>query len=306
MNILIILSIILLIIIIIINKYNNKIHENYENIDINIGNVLCDYYYKYVLSILKKEDFIYSNDNSFSKNHIFMNNFPSNIKWNKELYNEFINNNIKINDIKIIEPESFWAIENYKIQQIHNIMKPTIHIIFDNVFKNLKLNKEIKYPVIHFRCADTPFIKHFHYYFQRYEYFDKSIKDIENKIGKITDIIILSCFDHLSNEDDKKACNMYSNKLKEHLKDYNVHLACNSNVDDFVSMFYAPAVISTISSYSFMSGFFGNGIYIQPNMMVHNNEVCLDCDNNYKGYNIQHNKVDDYHNVDEVYKLLIK
>ena len=46
-----------------------------------------------------------------------MNNFPSNIKWNKELYNEFINNNIKINDIKIIEPESFWAIENYKIQQ---------------------------------------------------------------------------------------------------------------------------------------------------------------------------------------------
>ena len=306
MKIIIFICIIVLFILIKINIYNNKIFESYDNIEINIGNVLSDYYYKYVISILNKEDFIYSNDNSFSKNHNFMNNFPSNIKWDENIFNQFIENNIKLNDIIHIDSVAFWVIENKKIQQIHNIMKPAINIIFDNVFKKLKLNKEIKYPIIHFRCADTPFIKHFQYYFQKYSYFDKSLKDIENKIGKITDITILSCFDHLSNEDDKKACNIYSSKLKEHLKDYNVHLECNSNVDDFVSMFYAPAVISTISSYSFMSGFFGNGIYIQPNLMVHNNEVCLDCDNNYKGYNIQHNKVDDYHNVDEVYKLLIE
>ena len=71
-------------------------------------------------------------------------------------------------------------------------------------------------------------------------------------------------------------------------------------------MFYAPAVISTISSFSFMSGYFGNGIYIQPSMMQNDNESCLDCNNPYKGYNIPHNKVSEYHNVDEVYKLLIE
>ena len=64
-NIFIIICILIICFILIIIKYNT-IHENYENIDINLGNVLSDYYYKYVLSILKKEDFNYSNDNIFS------------------------------------------------------------------------------------------------------------------------------------------------------------------------------------------------------------------------------------------------
>ena len=53
-----------------------------------------------------------------------------------------------------------------------------------------------------------------------------------------------------------------------------------------------------------MSVFFGKGIPIQPNTMHNNIEVCLNCNNDYKGYNIPHDKVEDYHNVDEVYTLL--
>ncbi len=53
-----------------------------------------------------------------------------------------------------------------------------------------------------------------------------------------------------------------------------------------------------------MSGYFGNGIYIEPNTMFGDNE-CSDCETEYKGYNIPHDKVNDYHNIDEVYKLLI-
>ena len=283
----------------------NKIYENYENININLGNVLSDYYYKYVFSILTKKDFNYSNNNIFAKKHNFMSKFPKIIKWNKLLYNTFTENNISISDIINIESESFWFIDNYNIQQIHNIMKPIMNKIFDDTFTHLNLKKEIKYPIIHFRCADTPYILHPQYYFQRYKYFDKAIKELENKIGKIKDITLLTCVDHLSKNKDKNACKIYSIIIKEYLNNYNVHIKCNTNVDDFVSMFYAPAVISTISSFSFMAGFFGNGIYIQPNMMTDDNEVCLDCDNTYKGYNIPHNKVNDYHNVDEVYKLLI-
>lgn len=290
--------IILIILLIILLIYKSRVYENYDNAPIDIGNVLSVYYYNLVLSILKKEDFKYSNNN------IFIKEFPNYIKWNETLYDEFITNNISINDIINIDKLAFWHIKNYKLQKIHSIMKPTINKIFDDTFKKLNLKKQIKYPIIHFRCADTPFVKHNSYYFQKYSYFDKAINDIENKIGKIKDITILACFDHLSNNEDKTSCNIYASKLKEHLNNYNIHLKCNSNVDDFVSMFYAPAVISTISSFSFMSGFFGNGIYIQPNMMINDNEVCLDCDNPYKGYNILHKKVDDYHNVDDVYKLL--
>ena len=291
--------IICVIVLLLIYLYKQPIYENYDNVKSDIGNVLSNYYYNLVIAILKKKDFKYENDNEFIKE------FPKNIKWNEQLYNELIKNNISIDDILVIEDVSFWNIQNYKIQQIHSIMKSTINKMFDDTFKKLKINKEIKYPIIHFRCADTPFTKHKHYYFQKYSYFDNALKALQDKIGKFTDVTILACFDHLSNNEDKTACTTYATKLKEHLNKYNIHIECNSNVDDFVSMFYAPAVISTISSFSFMSGYFGNGIYIQPNAMLNDTEVCLDCDNTYKGYNIPHNKVSNYHNVDEVYKLLI-
>jgi hypothetical protein len=295
----IIWGIVLILLIIYTYLYKPSTHENYENVKSDIGNVLSSYYYNLVLSIFKKEDFNYSNDSPFIKE------FPKFIKWNEEMYNELIKNNISLNDIINIEPVAFWNIHNSKLEKIHTIMKPTIHTIFDNTFKKLNLKKEIKNPIIHFRCADTPFIKHERYYFQKYSYFNNSLKELQDKIGKFTDVTILACFTHVSSDEDKQSCNIYVNKLKEHLNKYNIHIDCNSNVDDFVSMFYAPAVISTISSFSFMSGYFGNGIYIQPNAMLSDKEVCLDCDNQYKGYNIPHNKVNDYHNVDEVYKLLI-
>ena len=287
--------------------HNSKIYENYTNINVDnvlgLGNHLCIYYYKMVISILEKKDFNYSHENEFMKE------FPQYIEWNEELYNKFTENNITKEDIDVVDM-SFWTVTNSKYEKTHNIMKSTINKIFDDTFKKLKLNKTVKNPIIHFRCADIPFSKHGHYYFQKYSYFQKALKDIENKIGTFTDITILFFFDHHSNDKNKEACSSYLNKLKEYITSlnpkYNIKVESNSNVDDFVTMFYAPAVISTISSFSFMAGFFGNGIYIQPNMMINDNEVCLDCDNPYKGYNISHNKVDDYHNVDEVYKLLIE
>jgi hypothetical protein len=137
------------------------------------------------------------------------------------------------------------------------------------------------------------------YFFQKYKYFKIAL----DRLPHYDKIIILSCNTHLSNEDNKKSCNKYVELLKEQLIKYNPVIECGTNVDDFISMFYAPAVISTLSSFSFMSGFFGNGLYIQPNYME-NEEECNDCETDYKGYSIQHKDVNDYHNVDEVYKLL--
>lgn len=42
---------------------------------------------------------------------------------------------------------------------------------------------------------------------------------------------------------------------------YNVEISLNNEYDDFLNMFYADAVIAGSSSFSFMAGFFGNGIY---------------------------------------------
>lgn len=267
--------------------------ESYENVSINIGNVLADYYYKYFISILKKEDFIYENKEQF------INLFPKFLLFNEEIFNNLNENNIKYENYKNHESVAFWISNKKELQLIHNIMKPYINKIFNDTFIKNNLQKEVNYPVIHFRCADTPFSLHRQYYFQKYTFFKTALNNLSN----FDKIIILSCNTHYSNDKNKISCNKYVDLLKQALIDYNPIIECGTNVDDFISMFYAPAVISTQSSYSFMSGFFGNGIYIQPNFMESNKE-CDECESMYKGYNIPHSIVNDYHNIDQVYSIL--
>ena len=71
-------------------------------------------------------------------------------------------------------------------------------------------------------------------------------------------------------------------------------------------LFYAPAVISTGGSYSFMSGFFGNGIFLSTEHRdTKNTNRCNGCDNYMlSGYNIDHDKVTDYLEINKVLKLL--
>jgi hypothetical protein len=284
---------------------NCKTCENYENISVDIGNNLSHYYYKYFISILKKEDFNYINESLFgsnkevkNKNH-FIDSLPKRIEFNETIYNLLKKDNIQYDDYKDVMSVAFWMTESKEKEKIHFIMKPFMHKIFDETYKKLQLNKTTPYPIIHFRCADTPFIKSGFYYLQKYEYFKKILRQYS-----YNNVTILSCTDHLSNERNKKTCEKYVELLKNELKDFNPIVKCGTNVDDFVSMFYAPLVISTQSSFSFMSGYFGNAIYIEPNTMIDNME-CSDCESAYKGYNIPHSEVDDYHNVEDVYLLLI-
>ena len=296
-----IIAFFLLLIIICINK--NR--ENYENINVDIGNTICDYYYKYFISILKKEDFEYINKSIFNKNsqlkesNNFIDSFPKRIPFNEEIFNKMKIKNIHYEKYKNTISVAFWTSETKEKQLIHSIMKPYMNKIFDETYKNLNLNKIQYYPIIHFRCADTPFKKDGLYYFQKYDYFKHILK--KHNFNKIK---ILSCTDHLSNEKNKKSCERYVDLLKEELKEYNPEIKCGTNVDDFVSMFYAPLVISTQSSFSFMSGYFGNGIYVEPNTMSQDIE-CSDCETEYKNYSIPHSIVNDYYNIDEVYKLLL-
>lgn len=120
-------------------------------------------------------------------------------------------------------------------------------------------------------------------------------------------MIIKSNSTHQSKNEEQKACYEYTNKLKEYLESigYNCIIESKTNIEDFVDMFYAPLVISPGSSFSFMSGFFGNGKFIST-------EHCKEddtCNNNdtifITGYNIQHKQIDSYYDVDNVYSYLI-
>lgn len=276
-------------------KYRVECYENrFDNVG-NIGNLICQYYYNYVKSILEKKDFIMESDNEFIKL------FPKNIIFNKEIYNKLNEQNIEKLNTEYYDM-SFWDIKTIEQKKIHDIMKPYMYDIFNTAFINNKLKKKSEVPIIHFRCADTPFIRHKDYYFQNYRYFKKAIEEIKSKI-KFEKIILLSCSTHQSELKNQESCKKYSELLKNELNEYNIDIQCGNIVDDFIKMFYAPAVISTISSFSFMSGFFGGGIFIIPSSIKNNGEI-EELASEYKGFNILHDRVSDYHNIDEVYNIL--
>jgi hypothetical protein len=163
----------------------------------------------------------------------------------------------------------------------------------------------VNVPCIHFRCADTPFNREWLYHFQYYSFFKEALHKIEEKLGKKYDSVNLySCNTHLADEKMQESCTKYTESLVTYIEGlgYKCNVMCNSNIDDFAMMFYAPAVISTISSFSFMSGFFGDGMFIASNII---RSTCSQCDEwNIKDMNLLHEKVPDYHDTEYVIRKL--
>jgi hypothetical protein len=286
-----------------------KIKENFDNIKLDIGNEICYYFTNLGLSILEKKDF-YNNKGSYGSEYkeiFFFQSLPSFIKYEyDDIYDCFVSNNISYEYIASIYNLGTWELNDNKLYYFWSCMKPLINKILDEAFQTSGLKKEVNNPIIHFRCADTPFVKQNGYHFQYYSFFKEALTKISIKTNnKYESIDIMSCSFHNSDNKMQESCKIYTESLKRFLKEigYNSNIVCNSNIDDFATLFYAPAVISTNSSFSFMSGFFGNGIFISTEFIK--DEKCSSCkDFTLYGYNLMHNLVGDYNNTDDVISLL--
>ena len=175
------LIILIILIILILFCINDKTNEKFENINIDIGNTLCDYYFKYFISILDKKDFISDTKSTYNgkyveKKYEFIESLPKKIIFNEEINNKLIETNINFEYYKNVPSLDFWGIHSLEKHKIHSIMKPYMNIIFNDSFTKLGLNTVGKVPIIHFRCADTPFIKISNYHFQKYDFFKDALK----------------------------------------------------------------------------------------------------------------------------------
>ena len=189
-------------------------------------------------------------------------------------------------------------------------MKPFIQKILDEALTKSDNIKTVDSPIIHFRCADTPFVRNPDYALQKHCFFKRALEDIQQKLQqKYKDVIILSYINHRADENQANACTKYVGFLKKYLEDlqYRVDIQSETSLEDFATIFYAPASISTSSSFSFMAGFFGKGLFISTTngFFEGKQERCLDCGSwVYKGYNLNHKDVNDYLNTDDVLNLL--
>jgi hypothetical protein len=284
--------------------------ENYENVGENIGNYFSVYFWNLGLCISEQKDFKID----ITKSNVLENlpfivkykNDPVYSKYVKKVYNNFIQNGIDSKFIKQKQADSLWFIDDEKNILFWDAMKPFIQKIFDDMFTKSKLNIQSDCPVIHFRCADVPFAKHFHYHLVKYEFYKKALEIIQSKTGRqYNKVILLSCNTHNSSDENKKTCNIYVKTMVDYLNSigYEVDVQCNSNIDDFAKLYYAPAVISNVSSFAIISGYFGKGIFVCSENNIESNKgtTCSICNDwMIKGYQIKHKLIDNYYDTENV------
>lgn len=120
---------------------------------------------------------------------------------------------------------------------------------------------------------------------------------------------MLSCSFHRSDDNNKHACETYTNSLSDYLKsiNYEPFIECNKNIEDFATLFYAPAVISIGSSFSFMSGFFGKGKFYSGGHIDENDKKsnCTLCNKwLITDYDVKHSSINDYYDTKKVISIL--
>ena len=319
-------------------KWNNKMLDNLyksivsipeletiykTNIDKDIGNYLSTYFYYLGLSILEQKDFQFKIDDvDFIKHLPSFINYKNNIYYNHTtLYNKLKQNGITLDFFKKITlPETMWFMYTNLYYKFWLCMKEIVYTILDNAFIKSNLKKTVDTPVIHFRCSDTPFIRHPQYHFQKYEFYKEVLDKISSKLGihkkymnnkqnNKKKIKVLACSFHRSDDAIKKSCAIYTNSLCDYLKSINYEpiIECNKNSEDFATLFYAPAVISIGSSFSFMSGFFGKGLFYSGGHREEKDKTpgCTLCSKwLITNYELKHSMVDDYHDTEKVISML--
>jgi hypothetical protein len=292
--------------------FEYKTLEYFENISTDMGNFLCMYFYNSSLEFIEGKDYFQE-----IPAQEFLKHLPAFLPLDTVLQKKLLSNGFTKEEL---EKEMYyntiggtWLVNNNRRALYWKLMKPYAHKILENAFMESGLKEKAientrKTICIHFRCSDIPFIRHKQYHLQKYSYFKKCLEDVSYMDYK--KIKLVSCNFHRSSDENVKACGKYIDSLVDYLTGlgYMVEIQCTSNVEDFATLFYSPVTISTGGSYSFMSGYFGNGVFMAEGHYIDDVEFpdskCTDCEWLKNGHCLRHMEVDDYYDTDKVISLL--
>ena len=309
--------------------YNNILEDTHNELFIDeklkqqpfysFGNKLIDYFAKMGIA------FAYGNDFQFelpyyltNKQDIFLlKDLPDKLVINEEIKHKFKNLHLhrvlgEKNEF-LRDYASLWELTNNDRLQFWSYVKPIANRLMNQILPSYGIvNKLENYPIIHFRCSDVPFIRHSFYHFQRYAFFTDSLKELSLLGVDLSKVYLMFSLSHDSDSKNNYAANIYIQSLKQFLENhhYVVEIVSQDVASDFLSLFYAPAVISTCSSFSFTAGFFGNGIFITEGHynedFASGNVTESSCYAPFikKGYSVNHSRILDYYHTDAVINIL--
>ena len=304
--------VIILLFVVFVNTYVIKKLEYFQNISADIGNFICVYFYNAALHFIEGKNYFQE-----IPRQEFLEHLPAFLSLDIELQKKLLSNGFTKEELeKEMEyntPGGTWLVNNNRRGLFWSLMKPYIHKIMDNAFmesglKEGAIENTQETICIHFRCSDIPFVRYNQYHLQKYSYFKKCLDEVSHFGYK--KIKLVSCSFHRSSSANQKACQEYIGSLVDYLSSlgYSVETVCTTNIEDFATLFYAPICISTGGSYSFMSGFFGNGIFMAEGHYINDENFpesqCTDCTWLKHGHCLKHSDVDDYYDTDKVVSLL--
>jgi len=152
-------------------------------------------------------------------------------------------------------PDSTWnpidfngdAKENYL--EFWQSIRPAMRDLLNQHVKQ----RSVAYPIVHFRCSDSPFNKHFNYHMPK----ATSVKWMAERLKErgFSKAIMLSCNQHRSM--DQNSCATYINYYSNIFAASGIKMTaqCNSIFEDFALMVHSPMLVTlNASSFSFMAG----------------------------------------------------
>ncbi|NBO24552.1 MAG: hypothetical protein EBU93_04900 [Chlamydiae bacterium] len=298
-------------------NHDIPMHQKLKQPFYSLGNKLIDYFAKLGIAFASGSHFVYQSpyyiQHKEEKDAIFLlGKLPEKIEINDEIRRHFqyisLPRVLGEGYVFVGDFANLWELTSNDRYHFWKCVRPFANNLIHTFLPSCGISNKLgAYPIIHFRCSDVPFSRHGFYHFQRYSFFIDSLNELASKCVDVSKVYIMYSFSHESRERDVIASKTYLSALKTHLEkhNYSVELVSQDPASDFVSLFYAPAVISTCSSFSFVAGFFGNGIFITEG---HYNEdaggtiTCSPCYAPFvkKGYSLNHCRVPDYYDTEKV------
>lgn len=217
----------------------------------SIGNTLSSYFTSYIYSCKNNKQFEINTDH---KSEIIK-NLPSSLPIRKI--------DIDVNMIENhIEESTLWE-SNFKIWKD---LQPVVRHCINSSLEKSKIVRPKYDCVIHFRCSDTPFVRHVSYHLLKYSWYRKAIC-VALRYKKIRKIHILMCNNHIRHK-LSYLCNNLVTDLQDFISrtfDIPSIVICNSSEEDFSIMYNSKVLISGgISSFSFFAGLASDNLFILP------------------------------------------
>lgn len=206
-------------------------------------------------------------------------------------------------------PSHWKRFVNLHYLDYHKVVASVSQRIIKNALSEIGFERNIEHPVIHYRLSDVPFCRSKGHHLYKYSFYLWALEKLSFSDEGNKTVIIVSSNSHKSNSDKKVAAEKYLKAFIQFLNEngYNTIIQSGTIIEDFATMVFSPALISSSSAFSFHAGLANDRIFLSA-LMGHEYKgrffTVDNCEWMCPDLPVLHKDVEDYFDTEAVIKLL--